>query len=110
MRVSSQHIELHMNCGLRARVCECEGGGWSCIPTILSYDEVKVSICEQKNLHVSLTRDQTQNFLNENLLVYPGNNRSPTLVNSIRSCMIFALFSSVGYGAMTGVMVASIIS
>ena len=62
----------------------CEGGGWSSyIPTILSYVEVKVSICEQKNLHVSLTGDQTQNFLNENLLVYPETGRSPTLVNSI---------------------------
>lgn len=76
-------MELHMNCGLHVCVCVCEGGGWSSyIPTILSYVEVKVLICEQKNLQVFLTRDQTQNILNENLLVYPGTSSSPTLVNS----------------------------
>jgi hypothetical protein len=78
MRVNSQNMKLHMNCGLC--VCVCEGGGWSSyIPTILSYVEVKVSIFEQKNLHVSMTRDQIQNFLNKSLFFFALGPAGPLL-------------------------------
>jgi hypothetical protein len=40
-------------------------------PKVLSLEDVKVTVCQQKNLHIDLTKDRSQNPLNEGLVSYP---------------------------------------
>jgi hypothetical protein len=50
------------------------GSGIFHFPIILSLAELKASVCEQKDLHIDLTKDWVKNPLNKSPVSYPKTN------------------------------------